>query len=144
MALFGTEMGTSALLGPAIDVPALFGSAIDVPALFSRVLFAEVVLLYQLPPLGFALLEALVVLVVGSAFELSMRRLRGRGGLGLGDVKYLSAWTLLLGHHALYAFALACLCGALVALVRHQRDFALGPWISLCSVFIYCARVFFV
>lgn len=77
---------------------------------------------------------AVAVIVCGVAVELVYRQHTGKAGMGLGDVKYLAAWTLVLGPVAIACFAVACLLGALAALARHERDFALGPWISACCV----------
>lgn len=77
---------------------------------------------------------AAAVLVGGVALELAHRRRVGEAGMGLGDVKYLAAWTLVLGPAAIACFSAACLLGAVAALVRRERDFALGPWISACCV----------
>lgn len=77
---------------------------------------------------------AAAALAVGVAAELLHRHRTGEAGMGLGDVKYLAAWSLVMGREAIVCFAAACLLGALVALARHERDFALGPWIGLCCV----------
>jgi len=74
------------------------------------------------------------VLVAGVALELAYRRLRGEAGVGLGDVKYLAAWAFLLGAWVAAVLALACLAGAVVAAIRRQRTFALGPWICAAAV----------
>ncbi len=58
---------------------------------------------------------------------------RGRGaepGLGFGDVKLMACWTLALGVLGVWAFALGLGTGALFAKARHERTFALGPWVS--------------
>lgn len=68
--------------------------------------------------------------IIGLSVEAVIRRRLGRRGMGLGDVKYVVAWTLTLGPAALPGIALACLSGAAWALLRRRRDFALGPWLS--------------
>ena len=73
---------------------------------------------------------ALGVTLVFSVVEFSVRKRLGRTWLGFGDIKYIGAWTLVLGAFAAPALACACLAGALVALVRRKRDFAFGPWLS--------------
>lgn len=72
------------------------------------------------------------LLVVGYAAELGLRRLRGKAGLGLGDVKLVSAWACVMGPLVVPAMALACLVGACAALVRGRPTFALGPWLVAC------------
>lgn len=75
---------------------------------------------------------ATAVLVCGAGIELAHRARAGEAGMGMGDVKYLSAWVLVAGPAAVACFSAACLLGALCAVARHERDFALGPWISAC------------
>ena len=82
---------------------------------------------------------AAALLVVGVGVELAFRSLRGRSGMGLGDVKYASAWAVTLGWLTLPAIAAACLLGAAWALVRRQRTFALGPWLSLAFALLLLA-----
>lgn len=62
----------------------------------------------------------------------SFLRLRGRVGLGAGDVKLLSALALWLGTATPWAIALAALVGLLVALVTKPTDgrIAFGPLIA--------------
>ena len=93
-------------------------------------------LLLAFPPLTRCLAASLAELSAGTLLELGYRRLTGRVGMGLGDVKFLSAWGCLIGAWNLVGFALACLAGALFSLVRGERTFALGPWLagSFCLV----------
>lgn len=93
-------------------------------------------LLPAFPPLTRCLAAALSELAAGTLLELGYRRLTGRVGMGLGDVKFISAWGCLIGGWNLVGFALACLAGALFSLVRGERTFALGPWLagSFCLV----------
>lgn len=97
---------------------------------------ARMGLLPAFPPLTRCLAAALSELAAGTLLELGYRRLSGRVGMGLGDVKFLSAWGCLIGAWNLVGFALACLAGALFSLVRGERTFALGPWLagSFCLV----------
>lgn len=97
---------------------------------------ARMGLLPAFPPLTRCLATALSELAAGTLLELGYRRLSGRVGMGLGDVKFLSAWGCLIGAWNLVGFALACLAGALFSLVRGERTFALGPWLagSFCLV----------
>lgn len=94
-------------------------------------------LLRRLTGLAAALLHPLacVLLALGVTFLFSVGEffVRGRFGrqwLGFGDIKYIGAWTLVLGAFAAPALVAACAGGALVALVRRQRDFAFAPWLS--------------
>lgn len=98
-------------------------------------------LLPAFPPLTRCLAAALSELAAGTLLELGYRRLSGHVGMGLGDVKFLSAWGCLIGAWNLVGFALACLAGALFSLVRGERTFALGPWLagSFCLVGIALA-----
>lgn len=93
-------------------------------------------LLPAFPPFTHCLAAALSELAAGTLLELSYRRLSGRVGMGLGDIKFISAWGCLIGAWNLVGFALACLAGALFSLVRGERTFALGPWLvgSFCLV----------
>ena len=93
-------------------------------------------LLPAFPPLAHCLAAALSELAAGTLLELGYRRLSGRVGMGLGDVKFLSAWGCLIGAWNLVGFALACLAGASFSLVHGERTFALGPWLagSFCLV----------
>ena len=97
---------------------------------------ARMGLLPAFPPLTRCLAAALSELAAGTLLELGYRRLSGRVGMGLGDVKFLSAWGCLIGAWNLVGFALGCLAGALFSLVRGERTFALGPWLagSFCLV----------
>lgn len=86
-----------------------------------------------IPPLGkplMAFVVACAVLLAGFAVEMLYRRVAGRAGLGLGDVKLAAAWAVSLGWLVVPAFAVACLLGAVWALATRQRTFALGPWLS--------------
>lgn len=77
-----------------------------------------------------AFVVACAVLLAGFAAEMLYRRVAGRAGLGLGDVKLAAAWAVSLGWLVVPAFAVACLFGAVWALATRQRTFALGPWLS--------------
>lgn len=70
------------------------------------------------------------VLLFGCALELLWRHVHGASGMGMGDVKYVAAWTALLGPAIAIPFALACLAGAGAALARKQERFAFGPYLS--------------
>lgn len=73
------------------------------------------------------------ILVVGVAFEALLRRF-GRQGMGLGDVKFIAAWACALGWYVAPGLAVACLLGAVHALVRRERTFAMAPWLTLSFV----------
>lgn len=87
-----------------------------------------------LPEPGACVAWAAGLLVAGVAAELAVRRLTGRTGLGLGDVKFVAAWACILGFYVLPALAAACLLGAAWALVRRERTFAMAPWLTLSFV----------
>ena len=70
------------------------------------------------------------LLVGATTLELAWRRARGSAGLGLGDVKYLAAWSCVVGPVSLAALALACAAGGCVAALRGRPTFVLGPWLS--------------
>lgn len=88
----------------------------------------------RLAPPVTCVVVALFCLVTLLVAELARRRATDGPGMGMGDVKYLSAWALALGPHVVPAACAGCLCGALVALARGKPDFALGPWVSLAGV----------
>lgn len=73
------------------------------------------------------------ILLIGLAFEGLFRRF-GRQGMGLGDVKFIAAWACALGWYVVPGLAVACLLGAVFALVRRERTFAMAPWLSLAFV----------
>ena len=87
-----------------------------------------------LAPAGACVACAAVCLVALSGVEFVRRAATGVVGMGMGDVKYLSAWAVLLGPAVLPAAAMAMAAGGLVALARGERDFALGPWVSACCL----------
>lgn len=74
---------------------------------------------------------AAALLVAGVCLELAYRRLSGRAGLGMGDIKYVAAWAVSLGWLVAPALVVACLLGATWGLATRQRTFAFGPWLSL-------------
>ena len=117
-------------------IPNVACVGVAVSGLVFGLVHARTGLLPAFPPLTHCLAAALSELAIGTLLELGHRRLSGRVGMGLGDVKFLSAWSCLIGGWSLVGFALACLAGALFALVRGERMFALGPWLagSFCLV----------
>lgn len=87
-----------------------------------------------LPGPGSCCVAAVVVLILGGVGELAVRRVLGRSGVGMGDVKLCAAWACCLGWLVLPAVAVACFAGAVCALARRQRTFALGPWLAAAFV----------
>lgn len=83
---------------------------------------------------GACLAFAAMLLVAATALELAWRRARGSAGIGLGDVKYLAAWSCAIGPVSIAALAVACAAGGLAAALRRQATFALGPWLSASLV----------
>ncbi len=90
----------------------------------------EATLASSLPAPVSCVIAGTCALMVGGAGELLVRRMFGRPGVGMGDVKLCAAWACWLGWLALPAICAACLAGAMVALVRGQRAFAMGPWLT--------------
>lgn len=82
------------------------------------------------------LLAALAMLVLGTAAELLWRHVRGHAGMGLGDVKYLAAWTAVLGIWAVAGFVAAALLGGAASAVRGRTHFPLGPYLSAAELFL--------
>ena len=74
------------------------------------------------------------VLLVGAACEFALRALTGRVGVGLGDVKFCAAWACVLGWRVVPALALACMLGAVSALIRKAPTFPMAPWLTLVFV----------
>lgn len=72
------------------------------------------------------------------AAALIYERLRGRAGLGMGDVKLLAAYGLYLGPFVLMALLVGSLVGSVVGLMarRGARDAAIpfGPFLALGAV----------
>ncbi|MEY8436777.1 prepilin peptidase [Atopobiaceae bacterium 24-176] len=94
-----------------------------------------------LPAPGPLVAGALAATAVAAAVELGARRL-GHGMLGMGDVKLFGCWALLLGWGpAALAMAAGLLLGAVVAFLRRQPTFAVGPWACLAgaAVAFLCA-----
>lgn len=83
-----------------------------------------------LPPPASCVIWGVGMLAGGVTLELLRRAFVGREGMGLGDVKLLAAWAAGIGWLVLPALALACLAGALFAIVRRERTFAMAPWLT--------------
>lgn len=94
----------------------------------------------SLPVPASCVLAGACVLVAGGACELLVRRALGRLGVGMGDVKFCAAWACWLGWLALPAICGACLAGAVFALARGRRTFAMGPWLALAFA-VACVAV---
>lgn len=114
------------------------------PALFTYLQYLPVLyhISFVLPSAVQCLLVAAVLLVVGVALELLVRKISGKAGMGLGDIKYIAAWSCWLGWFVLPAVGLACLLGAAYALWAHERTFALGPWLSFGFVVVLFMLLF--
>lgn len=87
-----------------------------------------------LAPAGACVACAAACLVTLAGVELVRRAATGVAGMGMGDVKYVSAWAVLLGPAVLPAAVVAMAAGGMAALARGERDFALGPWLSACCL----------
>ena len=132
----GASLWAAVLDARERTIPNVACAAVAAAGLVFGLARARTGVLLAFPPLAHCLAAALSELAVGTLLELGYRRLTGRVGMGLGDVKFLSAWGCLIGGWNLVGFALACLAGALFSLVRGERAFALGPWLagSFCLV----------
>lgn len=84
------------------------------------------------------------LLVAGAALELAWRRRKGEQGLGMGDIKLLAAWGAVLGADVVWAFAFACLGGAVFALVRNEKGFPMAPWLTLGCALVCAALLLIV
>lgn len=127
--------GALAALGVALQAGRLLAPA-PPPEALARLPAAR--LAAALPPPATCLAAALALLALLVSAELACRRARGRPGMGLGDAKYVSAWACVVGPWAVAVLAVACWLGLAVALARGERDFALGPWLSLAGVAACC------
>ncbi|MDI6712971.1 MAG: prepilin peptidase [Anaerosomatales bacterium] len=86
--------------------------------------------------------SALLGLLLGGGVPLSAalvyERLRGRAGLGMGDVKLLAAYGLYLGPFVLMALLVGSFAGAIVGVAskRGARDAAIpfGPFLALGAI----------
>lgn len=120
-----------AICGVALQAARL--CVILAPELYAR--FAQLPLMYhislELPNPWVCLVCAAIVLIAGFLLEMLVRAVTGRIGMGLGDVKYLSAWATVLGWYVLPALMLACILGGSYVLAQRQRTFAFAPWLSL-------------
>ena len=110
--------------GLALQVLRAWAPAV-VPALPVEALLAP-----SLPGPPSCVLAGACVLVAGGACELLVRCVLGRQGVGMGDVKFCAAWACWLGWLVLPAICVACLAGAVFALARGCRAFAMGPWLT--------------
>ena len=145
--LFGLHFGAALPLDLLVLWLGLAAAAVDMRRRIipNRLLLAAaaLALLALLPLGGAAYLAGLLgaVLMLGIGFLIAWL---GRGGFGLGDVKYLGVAGLMLGwQRGLLTLFLAVLCGGLYAagllLTRRAtgRDaFAFGPFIALASVVV--------
>lgn len=131
-----------ALLGVALQFLRL--SAGFYPVLYASLsIFPATYHIIKLLPAAWTCLAAgVLLLALGFALELLVRRVRGQAGMGMGDIKYIAAWAFVLGWFVLPALAIACLLGAAYALSQHQHTFALGPWLSLAFIAILFLLLF--
>lgn len=95
-----------------------------------ELLVYDAALAYRLPNPLLCVACAAVVLALGVLVELIVRKVRGERGMGMGDVKFVAAWTSALGWWALPGLAAACLFGAVHALAHREKTFAMAPWLT--------------
>ncbi len=99
----------------------------------------------DLAAFGASLAWGLGTLVVLTGVELAWRRVSGGShGVGLGDVKLLGAFALMLHGYVLVQVGLACILALVANLPRGRRTFAFGPYLCLagwCLLVVFLAEL---
>lgn len=87
------------------------------------------------------LLGSAVLVAAAAGAELLLRSRLSVSAVGMGDVKLLGAWSLMVGPvAALACFAAGLALGAVVAALRHRPTFPVGPWVcGACLVYASAA-----
>jgi leader peptidase (prepilin peptidase)/N-methyltransferase len=148
LVLSAIDLDTRRLPTPLVAALAVVGGVAAATAQLTGVPFGP---LTGLATTGW-LAQPLVVAVVGFAvgagvsmlIAMAYRALRGRDGLGFGDVRLLGAMGLVLGPFVLLAYALGNIIGVLVALPQmllsrkggplSARSIPFGPFLALGGV----------
>ncbi len=141
------DLDTMRLPNPIVAVLAAFGL---VGALVSTLTAVPICPLFTDPaggvlksPLGMALVGAVLGSGIAGLLMLAYGMLRGRTGMGMGDVKLLFAMGLYLGPYVLGALFVGSLIGSIGGFlsVRRSADgpvgqakFAFGPYLALGGV----------
>ncbi|MDR0991116.1 MAG: A24 family peptidase [Propionibacteriaceae bacterium] len=88
--------------------------------------------------MGYATWLPALVGALGAGGLFWLLHLMSRGGLGFGDVKYVTicGWNLgLLGWEPIFwGLLVACFCAIIWAIATRRWQFAFGPWLSLGTV----------
>lgn len=82
--------------------------------------------------MGFSLAVCLLM-VVG---ELLFRRISSRMAIGMGDIKFIAAWSLWLGPAVIAGVGVGCAFAALFGVIAKQKTIALVPWLTAGFVFV--------
>lgn len=85
---------------------------------------------------------ALAVLGFGALIESAWRHLRGKMGMGFGDIKYIAAWTCTLGFWVFPALVIACVLAIVYSLLYKRESFAFAPWLSLAFIAVLLLLLF--
>ncbi len=84
------------------------------------------------------LVFSVTIVCVASIAEWYWRARTGRAGFGMGDIKFVAAWSVLLGRSAFMGLLLASFAAATYGYVTRQKTFAFVPWLSCSFVGILC------
>lgn len=68
-----------------------------------------------------------LLMVVG---ELLFRRVSGRMAIGMGDIKFIAAWSLWLGPAVIFGVGIGCAFAAFYGVIAKQKTIALVPWLT--------------
>lgn len=138
------DIDTMRLPNPITGALGVFGAAL---ALYSHFTAAPVLPLTHEPAIGSPLLQALIGTFTAGGVSLGMAKLykgvRGRAGMGMGDVKLLAAMGPFLGAYTIGALFAGSVLGALWALfgaVAKRLDInariPFGPFLAAAAVLV--------
>ncbi|WP_028264099.1 prepilin peptidase [Atopobium fossor] len=73
-----------------------------------------------------------VLMTVG---EMAFRKLNRRMAIGMGDIKFITAWSIWLGLPVFFGFGAGCFLAAMFGVITKQKTIALVPWLTAGFVF---------
>lgn len=90
------------------------------------------------PPLTCVYL-ALILCIALTIIEFLYRGILKRVGLGFGDIKLATIWTMTLGVWGIVALAVGCATGAITSILKGNRTFPLGPHMTAVALALAAA-----